>query len=112
MYHLIVIVIAIFAALSALVLASLSKDVQQRVARWLRANGLANSALMDAVVLLDRVGAYIRVGVKVVTQSQRTEILMLERTYSIEQIKDAQLRAALAQRGHAEQNVMTLFNTA
>jgi len=113
MYHLIIYIIcAVFAALSVLFLVTLLKDVQRQVARWLRENGLANSALMDAVVFLDRVGTRIRASVKVVTRSRRTEILMLERTYSIEQIKDAQLRAALEQRGRAQQNVMTLFNTA
>jgi hypothetical protein len=109
-YHLII--YAIIAAFISLVSAALLKDVQQRVARWLRQNGLENSALMNVIIFLDMVGAAIRVSVKVMTRSQRTEILMLDRTYPIHQIKDAQLRAALEQRGHAEQNVITLFSTA
>jgi hypothetical protein len=113
MYHLIIYAaIAAFSGLVSLVSVSMLKDVHQRVARWLRQNGLENSALMDAIVLLDNVGTAIRGRVKVVTRSQRTEILMLERTYSIHQIKDPQLCAALEQRRHAEQNVMTLFSTA
>lgn len=110
MYHLII--YAAIAALGALVSAALLKDVQQRVARWLRENGLANSALMDAVLFLDMVSTRIRAKVKIVTRSQRHEILMIERTYSIDQIEDARLRAALQQRGRAEQNVLSLFNTA
>ena len=103
---------AAVAAFGALVSLALRRAVQQRVARWLRENGLANSALMDAVLLLDMVGTRVRARVKVVTRSYRQEILMIERTYSIEQIKDAQLRAALQQRGQAEQNILSLFNTA
>jgi hypothetical protein len=110
MYHLII--YAAIAAFGALVSAALQKDVQQRVARWLREHGLANSALMSAVLFLDMVSTRIRARVKIVTRSQREEILMIERTYSIEQIKDAQLRAALQQRGRAEQNVLSLFNAA
>jgi hypothetical protein len=112
MFDLIIYAVIAFGGLVSLVSVAMLKDVQQRVARWLRQNGLENSALMEAIVFLDKVGTAIRVRVKVVTRSQRTEILMLERTYSIHQVKDAQLRAALQQRGHAEQNVMTLFSTA
>jgi hypothetical protein len=110
MIHLIV--YAAIAGLVSLFSVTLLKDVQQRVARWLRQNALEDSALMEAVVLLDSIGSAIRASVKVATRSQRTAILMIERTYSINQIKDAQLRAALRQRGHAEQNVLTLFNAA
>jgi hypothetical protein len=105
-------VIAAVGGLVSLVSVAMLKDVHQRVARWLRQNNLETSALMEAIVLLDQVGTAIRGRVKVVTRSQRTDILTLERTYSIHQIKDAQLRVALEQRGHAEQNVMTLFSTA
>lgn len=110
MLHLIVYAAA--AAFGALLSASLMKDVQQRIARWLRENGLANSALMDAVVFLDKVGTRIRASVKVTTRSQRTEILRIEKTYSIDQIKDPGLRAALQQQGRAQQNVMSLIGTA
>lgn len=110
MYHLII--YAVIAAFGGLVSVTLQKDIQQRVARWLRQNGLANSALMDAIVFLERVGTAIRATVKVTTRSQRTELLMIERTYSINQIKDTQLRAELEQQRHAERNVMTLFSTA
>jgi hypothetical protein len=108
MYHLIVYaVIAAFGLLSV----TMQKDIQRRVARWLRQNGLAKSALMDAVVFLDMVGSAIRARVKVTTRSQHTELLTMEKTYSMDQIPDPQVRAALEQRGHAEQNVMTLFST-
>jgi hypothetical protein len=108
MYHLIIYaVVAAFGLLSV----TLQKDIQRRVARWLRQNGLAKSALMDAVVLLDRAGSAIRAKVKVTTRSQHTEILTMEKTYPISQVPDPQVRAALEQRGHAEQNVLALFST-
>ena len=103
---------AAVAALSGLASVTLLKDIQQRVARWLRQNGLKDSALMDAVVFLEKVGTAIRAKVKVTTQSQRTELLMIERTYSIDQITDPQLRAELEQHRHAQQNVMALFSAA
>jgi hypothetical protein len=65
---------------------------------------------MDAVVYLDRVGSGVRGKVKVVTKTKRTEILVLVRTYAIEDIDDPTLRAALARHGQAYQNVMSLFN--
>lgn len=109
MFHLII--YAAIAGLVSLFSAALLRDVQQRVAAWLRQNGLKNSALMSAVVRLDSIGSAIRAGVKVVTRAQRTEVLMIERTYSINQIKDPELRAALQRTGHAEQDVITIFNT-
>lgn len=106
------IVLGGLAALGALFAVTLSKDVQQRVAQWLREHGLANSALMDAVVYLEKVGSTIRASVRVMTRTQHTEILTLERTYSIDQIDDPAVRAALQQHDRAQQNVMTLFNAA
>src|ERR1700742_396473 len=105
-------IIAAVIAFGALLSVTLLKDVQQRVARWLREHGLANSALMEAVVFLDKVGTTIRGRVKVTTRAQGTEVLALERTYSIDQIKDQNLRAELLQQEHAQQNVLSLFDTA
>ena len=107
MFHLII--FAVLAAFGALLSATLMTDVQRRIARWLRDNGLADSALMDAIVLLDKIGSGIKVSIRVAT-TQRSEVLTLEKTYSIDQIKDAGLRAELEQRQHAERNVMSLIH--
>lgn len=103
---------AIAAAIAAAIGASLSSDVKQRVARWLREHGLAKSALMDAVVLLDQVGATIKARVRVTASTRSSETLTIEKTYSYDQITDPQLRAELTRSGHAEQNVLALVSTA
>jgi phosphoribosyl-dephospho-CoA transferase len=96
----------------ALLGASLMKDVHRRVAAWLRQHGLAESHLMHAVVLLDRAGTALRASVKVSARSVPAQTLALERSYPVAQITDPDVLAALKNRGHAELNVMRLFNTA
>jgi hypothetical protein len=110
MIHLVI--YAIGAVIAAAIGASLSNDVRQRVARWLRQHGLAKSVLMDAVVLLDKADSGIRARVRVTARNRPSEVLSIEKTYRYDQITDPQLRAELNQRGHAEQNVLALVSTA
>ena len=98
--------------IAALIGASLMRDVQHRVAHWLREHHLSKTKLMDAVVLLDEVGSTIRASVRVLAQDLSPEVLTIERTYKVSHIKSQQLLADLKQRQHAEQNVMSLFTTA
>lgn len=99
------------AGISALIGASLMRDVQHRVAHWLREHHLSKSKLMDAVILLDEVGSVIRASVRVLVQDRSPEVLTIKRTYKVSDVKSQQLLAELKQRQHAEQNVMSLFTT-
>jgi hypothetical protein len=103
---------AIAAVIAAAIGASLTNDVRQRVAAWLREHGLANSMLMDAVVLLDNVATGVKARVRVTARNRSSEMLSIEKTYRYDQITDPQLRTALERSGHAEQNVLALVNTA
>jgi hypothetical protein len=100
---------AVVAGVAALIGASLMKDAQRQVARWLRQHGLAKTQLMDAVVLLDQVGSIIRSSVRVKVAQRPAETLRIERAYSISDIKDTSLLAALRERQHAEVDIMPLF---
>jgi hypothetical protein len=110
MIHLVIYVIA--AAVAAAIGSSLSNDVRQRVARWLRQHGLAKSVLMDAVVLLDKMSTGVKASVKITAKNRPIEVLSIEKTYRYEQITDPQLRSELNRRGHAEQNVLALVSAA
>jgi hypothetical protein len=94
---------------AALIGASLAKDVQQCVARWLRKHGLSQSKLMDAVIFLDMIGAVIRARVKVVTREQAPEVIQIERSYAESDIKYPEVLAELRRSRHATLNVMSLF---
>jgi hypothetical protein len=100
------------AGIGALIGASLMRDVQHRVAHWLREHHLARTKLMDAVILLDEVGSVIRASVRVHVQDRSPEVLTIKRTYKVSDIESQELLAELKQRHHAEQNVMSLFTTA
>ena len=100
---------AIAAGVAALIGTSMMKDAQHRVARWLRERGLNKSRLMEAVVMLAQVGVIIRASVHVRAVEQPAEIIRIERTYSMSDIQDMSLRAALRQSQRAELDIMSLF---
>jgi hypothetical protein len=104
--------IAIAAAVGAAIGVSLSTAVQRAVASWLRDSGLEKSMLMDAVVALERVGNRIRAKVRVSARNHDTKVISIEKTHSIDDITDPQVRAELESRGHAEQNVLALVRGA
>jgi hypothetical protein len=100
---------AVGALVVGLIGASMMKDVQQRVARWLRAHGLQKSVLMSAIVKLDQVGVAIRASVQVMAREVPTETLRIEKSYSMSDVKDPALLAALKKSQHAELDAMSLF---
>jgi hypothetical protein len=113
MYQLVFVAIgAVATGISALRGVSMMRDVKLTVARWLREHGLSNSYLMDAVVLLDKVGSDIQVSVRITAKTQPAQTIRTERTYSISKVTNPAVRAELEKHGHAEQNVLQLFNTA
>jgi hypothetical protein len=106
------IILAIAAAVSAAIGLSLSSAIQRAVAGWLRDNGLEKSVLMDAVVALEKAGNRIKAKVRVRARNYGTKVISIEKTYSISDITDPQVRAELNRRGHAEQNVLALVRGA
>ncbi|GAA0466026.1 hypothetical protein Ade02nite_47140 [Paractinoplanes deccanensis] len=85
---------------------SLTQDVQKSVAAWLRSHGLARSALMDAWVVLANTASGIRGRLRLTTRQYGTQVVVLERTYRLDQIDDPQVRALLRAGSHAEMNVL------
>jgi hypothetical protein len=110
MIHLIFLAVA--AAVGAVIGVSLSTAVQRAVTGWLRDNGLAKSALMDAVVALEKVGNRVKAKVRVTARNHGTKVIAIEKTHSIDDITDPQVRAELERRGRAEQNVLALVRAA
>jgi hypothetical protein len=105
-------IIAIAAAVGAAIGVSLSTAIQRAVATWLRENGLDKSVLMDAVVALERAGNRVKARVRVQARNHGTKVITMEKTHSIDDIADPQVRAELQRRGHAEQNVLALVRGA
>ena len=102
-------IVGVAAGVAALIGATLMKDVQHRVARWLQEQHLEQSKLMEAVLLLDQVGSSIRVSVRVMVAGRPAQVLKVDKTYKVTDIKDQQTLAELRRRQHAEQNVLSLF---
>jgi hypothetical protein len=98
-------VIAAVAALAGVVV-SLSNDVRQSVAAWLRAHHLAETALMDAWILLDATASGVRVRLRLTTRRYGTQEIVLDRVYRPDQIDDPQVRALLQQRSHAKIRIL------
>lgn len=98
--------IVLGAALAGAATVSLSSDLRQSVAAWLRAHGLARSALMDAWVVLDRTAAGIRAVLRLTTPAYGTQLMVLDRRYEFDQIDDPDVRALLHRRRHVELNVL------
>jgi hypothetical protein len=97
--------IAVGAVLAGAATASLSSDVRQSVAAWLRTRGLARTALMDAWLVLDRSAGAIRAALRLTT-TYGTQELVLDRRYQWDQIDDPEVRTLLRRRRHVELHVL------
>jgi hypothetical protein len=103
-------VAAAVAAVGAALTVSLWHDISDRVASWLRDQGLEKSSLMDAWVLLDKTVSGVRAKLRLVTRQHGSHEVVLERTYRLDQIDDPDVRALLASRSMAQFNVLDLVN--
>ena len=78
------------------------KDV---LSRWLRERNLQESALMSAVVILDRLAVGIRRQLRVHTHAYGVQIIS-EEQLSIDQIDDPEVRAQVERRPHVELDIL------
>ena len=85
---------------------TLSNEIRQRVASWLREHDLNRSALMKAVILLDRSASGIRGRLQLGTERYGTRTVVLARTFAWSEIDDPALVAALRSAGHARADVL------
>lgn len=103
-------VAAAVSAVGAALAISLWHDISDRIASWLRDQGLEKSSLMDAWVLLDNHISGVRAKLRLVTAQHGIHEVVLERTYRLDQIDDPEVRALLAARSMAQVNVLDLVN--
>lgn len=84
-------------------------DISDRVAAWLRARGLAASALMDAWIQLDLSVRTVRTRIYG-KQSNDIPTLITETTFNMSEIDDPDVLAELERRGCATRNIMSLVH--
>lgn len=84
-------------------------DIRDRLAGWLRRMGWQKSALMDALVRLDRLAGQVRCRLLATTRAAATHQID-ETHYDMDQIDDAEVKAELLRRGLAERSVLHLVN--
>ncbi len=84
-------------------------DIRDRVAEWLRNQGLSKSSLMDAWIKLDLFMGKVRCLIFGQTRQHGVQKFS-ETTYEMDQIQDADVRAELKRRGEAQRNVMNQIN--
>ncbi len=105
-------IIAVLALLGIGVVAAtlvLWDQIRDKLSAWLRKKRLHKSALMDAVVCLDKVFGKIRC--RLFATTRRTgRVKIDETTYRMNQISDHKVLAELRKRGQVEQNVLSLVN--
>ena len=94
----------IAAALGAGVAITFWDAIRETVAGWLRRRDLEKSALMGAVVLLDRVAVGVRRRIRVRT-ARKVEIIS-EQNLTLDQIDDPDLRALVQQHGQLEVDIL------
>ena len=111
MLHLVVWALAaVGAAIGTAVVVSMWNDIRDELAGWLRRNGLQRSAVMSALVRLDRSVSGIRAALMIRSRSLGEQQVVLTRSYALADIDDAVVRAELQRRGTATMNVMTLLD--
>jgi hypothetical protein len=83
-------------------------DIREKVAAWLRQKGLEKSVLMDAWIKLDNLIGFVRCRIFVKTKT-RSEVIVSEQQYAIDEIDDPDVLEELQRRKYAERNIMTLI---
>ncbi|ETW94546.1 MAG: hypothetical protein ETSY1_34410 [Candidatus Entotheonella factor] len=92
-------------ALGLLLVGVFWDDIRDQVASWLRHQGLAHSDLMNAWIRLDDIVGSIRCKIFVKTRQRGQEVIS-EKTYTMDEITDADVRAELERRGYSERNIL------
>ncbi len=83
-------------------------DIREKVAAWLRQQGLEKSVLMDAWIKLDNLIGFVRCRIFVKTKTKSEEIVS-EKQYAINEIDDPDVLEELQRRKYAERNIMSLI---
>ncbi|MBD2515074.1 hypothetical protein H6G93_08635 [Nostoc sp. FACHB-973] len=104
-------VIAAVTAIGALLGIGISlfwNDIREKVAAWLRQKGLEKSVLMDAWIKLDNLIGFVRCRIFVKTKT-KSEVIVSEQQYTMNEIDDPDVLKQLQKRKHAEKNIMPLI---
>ena len=83
-------------------------DIRDKVAAWLRRNGLQESILMDAWVKLDSLFTTVRCTIFVKTKTKGVQTVE-EKQLSISEIDDPDVLKELQTKGLSQRNIMTLM---
>lgn len=93
---------------AALLAGAFWDDIREGVAAGLRDFGLNRSVLMDAWIQLDRLVGHVRSRVFVKTKKGKV-IEISERTFSLDEIDDPEIRRVLRNSRHYKKNVLELI---
>ncbi len=102
--------VAIALFLGGFLLSQFWNEIRDTVAAWLRDQGLQNSALMDAWIVIDGLVTSVRRRIFVKTR-QTGEQKISETTHTLDEIRESypDVYAELEKRGYVKKNIMYLF---